>query len=201
MAEQGLRAIDLRHTLPNLKNLILTLTHNTESTPPYVLACILFTSNAKIIWASTILVAPVLLTTPSSEDTAPTPRAVSPVPVDVLPAPAPTRSTFLSPFTAMLRSKYTGTSNRPKVVVEIAEPADDQDGLTPTVGDSILTPRPNESLPDSPNTGANSSASENGGHQNELKAAPPPPSNGVEKLGDKLPVGTPPSSPFPHVVN
>jgi hypothetical protein len=199
MAEQGLRAIDLRHTLPNLKNLILTLTHNTESTP-YVLACLPLILCTKIIPASIIRIAPAPLATPT-EDTAPTPRAVSPVPADALPAPVPTRSTFLSPFAAMLRSKYTGTSSRPKVVVEIAEPADDPDGLTPTSGDSVLTPRPNESQPDSSNAGANSSASEVEGHNDELKTVPPPPSNGVEKLGDKLTVETPPSSPFPHVVN
>ncbi|KAG8729040.1 hypothetical protein FRC12_021301, partial [Ceratobasidium sp. 428] len=149
MAEQGLRAIDLRHTLPNLKNLILTLTtHNTDSAPP------------------TVRVAPVALATPS-EDSAPTPRAASPVPSDTVlaPTPAPTRSKFLSPLSAFLWSKPTVTSGRPKVVVEIAEPVDDPEGVTPTGVESQLTPRSSESPANTSDASANSSTSEPESHE------------------------------------
>ncbi|KAG8741552.1 hypothetical protein FRC10_002729 [Ceratobasidium sp. 414] len=183
MAEQGLRAIDLRHTLPNLKNLILTLTtHNAGSAPP------------------TVRVAPVPLVTPN-EDSAPTPRAASPVPSETLPTPipAPTRSKFLSPLSAFLWSRPAATSTRPKVVVEIAEPADDLEGLTPT-GTESQTPRSSESPANTSDTSADSSTN-NESHEGEPKAMPLPPANGMEKLEDKVPAETPPSSPFSNTVN
>ena len=34
MSERNLRALDMRHTLPNLKNLLLTLTDNVQRTIP-----------------------------------------------------------------------------------------------------------------------------------------------------------------------
>ena len=37
MGERDLRALDMRHTLPNLKNLLLTLSHGAVSKPLYVL--------------------------------------------------------------------------------------------------------------------------------------------------------------------
>ncbi|KAF8604981.1 hypothetical protein BDV93DRAFT_605491 [Ceratobasidium sp. AG-I] len=179
MAEQGLRAMDLRHTLPNLKNLILILTHNTESTPP------------------TIRIAPLPLDI-VPEDTIPTPRAASPVPVDNAPAPVASRSSFLSPLTAILRSRYTGSSSRPKVVVEVPEPVDGLDGLTPTAAD----PSPGQPQPDAASPEGNSGASEDEAHKDETKSVPQPhPPNGLEKLSDGLPVKTPPSSPFSHAVN
>ncbi|QRV76150.1 Vacuolar sorting 38 and autophagy-related subunit 14 [Ceratobasidium sp. AG-Ba] len=184
MAEQGLRAIDLRHTLPNLKNLILTLTtHDEVSAPP------------------TIRMAPVQLVLPS-EDSSPTPRAASPTPEEAIPAaaPAPSRSKFLSPLSAFLWSRPS-SSSRPKVVVEIAEPAEDTDGLTPTAAESQLTPRSSESSTNTSDIGANSSTSEGESHEGEHKAGPPPSANGTEKLGDKVPAETPPSSPFSHAVN
>ncbi|KAG9128223.1 hypothetical protein FRC07_002512 [Ceratobasidium sp. 392] len=185
MAEQGLRAIDLRHTLPNLKNLILTLTtHDAGSTPP------------------TVRVTPVALVTPS-EDSAATPRAASPAPSDIppTPTPAPTRSNFLSPLSAFLWSKPAATSSRPKVVVEIAEPAEDPEGLTPTGAESQLTPRSSESPANTSDPSANSSTSEGENHEGEPKAVPLPSSNGTEKLEDKAPAETPPSSPFSNPVN
>ncbi|KAG8717105.1 hypothetical protein FRC08_008183 [Ceratobasidium sp. 394] len=183
MAEQGLRAIDLRHTLPNLKNLILTLTtHNAGSTPP------------------TIRVASIPLVAPN-EDSAPTPRAASPVPSETLPtqAPAPTRSKFLSPLSAFLWSRPAATSNRPKVVVEIAEPIDDPEGATPT-GTESQTPRSSESPANSSDISANSSTNEDESHEGEPKAISLPSPNGTEKLEDKVPAETPPSSPFSNTV-
>ena len=37
MVDRNLRALDMRHTLPNLKNLLLTLTDGEHAHPPYVL--------------------------------------------------------------------------------------------------------------------------------------------------------------------
>ncbi len=37
MAERDLRALDMRHTLPNLKNLLLTLSHDNTDKLPYAL--------------------------------------------------------------------------------------------------------------------------------------------------------------------
>lgn len=198
MAEQGLRAMDLRHTLPNLKNLILTLTHNTESTPPYVpMRIYSFSYVLKNNLVSTIRVAPVPLDIPP-EDTIPTPRAASPLPVDNAPAPVASRSSFLSPLTAMLRSRYTGSSTRPKVVVEVPEPTDGLDGLTPTAA----YPSPAQPQLGAANPEGNSSASENGTNKDEAKPVPQPhPPNGLEKLSDGLPAKSPPSSPFSHTVN
>ena len=34
MSERNLRALDMRHTLPNLKNLLLTLTDNEQRSIP-----------------------------------------------------------------------------------------------------------------------------------------------------------------------
>lgn len=202
MAEQGLRAMDLRHTLPNLKNLILTLTHNTESTPPYVLVCNFLVSCPESVSVSTIRIAPLPLDLPT-EDSLPTPRAASPAPADTTPAPVPTRSKFLSPLAAILRSRYTGGTARPKVLVEVAEPAEGPDALTPTGTDSAPPTQISHSQSDGVNVEGNASASEDGTHKDETKVVPlpQPRPNGLEKLGDNLPVETPPPSPFSHTVN
>ncbi|KAJ1311591.1 hypothetical protein OPQ81_010070 [Rhizoctonia solani] len=153
MAEQGLRAADLRHTLPNLKNLILTLTHNSDSTPPDVVRVSL----------------PPL--TPAVEDTAETPRAASPIPTEAAQNPAPTRSSFLSPLTAILR-RYPGSSGRPKVVVDTSEPTDVSEARTPTVSETPQTARP-ENSPGGLSSGGNSSTGEAETNDVETKGEPP----------------------------
>ncbi|KEP54916.1 coiled-coil family protein [Rhizoctonia solani 123E] len=178
MAEQGLRAADLRHTLPNLKNLILTLTHNSESTPPN---------------AVQISLPP---PTPTVEDTSETPRAVSPTPTETAQNPAPTRSSFLSPLTAILR-RYPGSSSRPKVVVDTAETGESSEALTPTAPETPPTARP-ENSPGGLSSSSNSSIGE--AETNDIEAKGDSPANGHEKLADKSPVGEPPASPLSHTV-
>ncbi|KAG8691266.1 hypothetical protein FRC11_005424 [Ceratobasidium sp. 423] len=178
MSEQGLRAADLRHTLPNLKNLILTLTHNSESTPPNVV--------------QVSLPPP----TPVVEDTAETPRAASPTPTEAAQNPVPTRSSFLSPLTAILR-RYPGSSSRPKVVVDTTEPAEGSEALTPTVPETPQTVHP-ENSPGALSSSSNSSTDE--AETNDVEAKGDSPSNGLEKLADKSPVGEPPASPLSHTI-
>ncbi|CEL57573.1 UV radiation resistance-associated gene protein OS=Homo sapiens GN=UVRAG PE=1 SV=1 [Rhizoctonia solani AG-1 IB] len=178
MAEQGLRAADLRHTLPNLKNLILILTHNSES--------------ASDNTAQVSLDTP----TPATEDTAETPRAVSPTPTEIAQNPAPTRSSFLSPLTAILR-RYPGSSGRPKVVVDTTEPAEASEARTPTAPETPQTARP-ENSPGVLSSSSNSSNGEVG--PNGIEAKGDSPSNGLEKLIDKSPVGETPASPLSHTV-
>ncbi|CAE6429749.1 unnamed protein product [Rhizoctonia solani] len=178
MAEQGLRAADLRHTLPNLKNLILTLTHNSESTPPNI---------------SQVPLAPPI---PTVEDTAETPRATSPTPTETTQNLAPSRSSFLSPLTAILR-RYPGSSSRPKVVVDTTEPAETSEARTPTAPETPQTARP-ENSPGALSSSSNSNTDEV--ESNGVEAKGDPPSNGLEKLIDKSPVGEPPASPLSHTV-
>ncbi|KAH7345141.1 UV radiation resistance protein and autophagy-related subunit 14-domain-containing protein [Rhizoctonia solani] len=178
MAEQGLRAADLRHTLPNLKNLILTLTHNSESTSP------------RAVQVS--LPPPV----PVMEDNSQTPRAASPTPTEAAQNPAPSRSSFLSPLTAILR-RYPGSSNRPKVIVDAAEPAEGSEARTPTAPETPQTARP-ENSPNGLSSSSNSSTGEAG--TNNVEAKGDSPSNGLEKPVGKSPVGEPPASPLSHTV-
>ncbi|CAE6421807.1 unnamed protein product [Rhizoctonia solani] len=178
MAEQGLRAADLRHTLPNLKNLILILTHNSES--------------ASDNTAQVSLDTP----TPATEDTAETPRAVSPTPTEIAQNPAPTRGSFLSPLTAILR-RYPGSSGRPKVVVDTTEPAEASEARTPTAPETPQTARP-ENSPGVLSSSSNSSNGEVG--PNGIEAKGDSPSNGLEKLIDESPVGETPASPLSHTV-
>ncbi|CAE6518222.1 unnamed protein product [Rhizoctonia solani] len=178
MAEQGLRAADLRHTLPNLKNLILTLTHNPESTPPNVV--------------QVSLPPP----TPAVEDTAETPRAVSPTPTETTQNPVATRSSFLSPLTAILR-RYPGSSSRPKVVVDTTESAEGSEARTPTAPEAPETARP-ENSPSSLSSSSDSSTGE--AETNHVEAKGDSPANGLEKLADKSPVAEPPASPLSHTV-
>ncbi|KDN50331.1 hypothetical protein RSAG8_01667, partial [Rhizoctonia solani AG-8 WAC10335] len=178
MVEQGLRAADLRHTLPNLKNLILTLTHDSESMPPNVV--------------QVSLPPPV----PTVEDTAETPRAASPAPTETAQHSAPTRSSFLSPLTAILR-RYPGSSSRPKVIVDTAETAEGSEVRTPTAPETPQTARP-ENSPGSLNSSSNSSMGE--AETNDVEAKGDSPANGLEKLADKSPVGEPPASPLSHTV-
>ncbi|CAE6429593.1 unnamed protein product [Rhizoctonia solani] len=178
MAEQGLRAADLRHTLPNLKNLILTLTHNSESTP---------------LNAVQVSLPP---PTPIGEDTSETPRAASPTPTEAAQNPAPTRSSFLSPLTAILR-RYPGSSNRPKVTVDTVDTAEGSETQAPTTPETPQTARP-ENSPDGLSSSSNSSASE--AETNDVEAKGDSPANGLEKVADKLTVGEPPASPLSHTV-
>ncbi|GAB1519267.1 hypothetical protein RhiTH_002333 [Rhizoctonia solani] len=174
MAEQGLRAADLRHTLPNLKNLMLILTHNSQSSPP-----------------DTVEV-PILPPAPSVEDTAETPRALSPTPTETPQNPAPSRSSFLSPLTAILRR-----SSRPKVIVDTIEPAESSEARTPTAPKTPETARP-ENSPSALSGSSNSSTGEV--ESNGVEAKGDSPSHGLEKLVDKTPVGEPPASPLSHTI-
>ncbi|CAE6454256.1 unnamed protein product [Rhizoctonia solani] len=180
MAEQGLRAADLRHTLPNLKNLILTLTHNSESTPPHA--------------AQVSLQPPVPVV--EVEDNSQTPRAASPTPTEAAQNPAPSRGSFLSPLTAILR-RYPGSSSRPKVTVDTAEPAEGSEARTPTAPETPQTARP-ENSPNGLSSSSNSSTGET--ETNNVEAKGDSPSNGLEKLADKSPVGETPASPLSHTV-
>jgi len=89
MSERNLRALDMRHTLPNLKNLLLTLTNGTSDEGPSVKA----PANTR-----SIDVSEASLASESSESTA-----------DATPTATPRRQ-FLSPLAAMLRSKYASVS-------------------------------------------------------------------------------------------
>ncbi|CAE7179473.1 unnamed protein product [Rhizoctonia solani] len=181
MAEQGLRAADLRHTLPNLKNLILTLTHNSESTPPLSVAQVSLPSPAPA---------------PTVEDATETPRAASPAPTETVQNPAPARSSFLSPLTAILR-RYPGSSSRPKVIVDTAETAEGSEAHTPTAPGTPQTARP-ENSPGGLSSSSDSSTGETGGNDVETKGDSP--ANGFEKLADKSPAGEHPASSLSHTV-
>ncbi|QRW18997.1 Vacuolar sorting 38 and autophagy-related subunit 14 [Rhizoctonia solani] len=156
------------------QNLMLILTHNSQSSPP-----------------DTVEV-PILPPAPSVEDTAETPRALSPTPTETPQNPAPSRSSFLSPLTAILRR-----SSRPKVIVDTIEPAESSEARTPTAPKTPETARP-ENSPSALSGSSNSSTGEV--ESNGVEAKGDSPSHGLEKLVDKTPVGEPPASPLSHTI-
>ncbi|KAG8856959.1 hypothetical protein FRB96_006222 [Tulasnella sp. 330] len=107
MAERDLRATDMRHTLPNIKNLLLTLTNGTSEEPKLMkreLSATQVLVDVEQEAASTSPPGSVgsnLDTLMSNlDDTTPTPRRG----LDLTP-----RRQFLSPLTTMLRLKYANT--------------------------------------------------------------------------------------------
>ncbi|KAF8588414.1 hypothetical protein K439DRAFT_1658436 [Ramaria rubella] len=118
MADRNLRAMDMRHTLPNLKNLLLTLTTGEEIKPMRRLAIPLSTG-LPIGISPTRNISPLALDMQS--------EAVAPqtTPQTIMNTLARKPTPFLSPLAAMLRARYPSSAGHPsvKVVDEIPEPA------------------------------------------------------------------------------
>ncbi|GJJ13923.1 hypothetical protein Clacol_008180 [Clathrus columnatus] len=105
MSERNLRALDIRHTLPNLKNLMLTLTMGEEVKPMSEQTKL--SECSKAISPVSPSFAPLMMQTEVNTSLAST---------TVSTEQPPRKSTpFLSPFTALLRSRYPSSLGRPKI--------------------------------------------------------------------------------------
>ncbi|GBE78528.1 hypothetical protein SCP_0114170 [Sparassis crispa] len=151
MGDRDLRALDMRHTLPNLKNLLLTLTDNETSRLPSRLT--VASSSVSISSLQSPILTPSTLPSETASQTQPDglPSINTTVPVaehDSPPASGSTTPTTsipdtgtarksrafidLAPFTGFLRSRYPSTT-RPTVksVPEASEGAQDASGSAP----------------------------------------------------------------------
>jgi len=133
MTDRNLRAMDMRHTLPNLKNLLLTLTTGESIKPPWrPVSPAVVTALSSGIRSPTRAISPLAFDSsqPESRDESATQSTTSAGPRKSKP--------FLSPLAAILRARYPSSAGRPsvKAVDEMPEPV--------AAGDSSTDPEPEQ---------------------------------------------------------
>ncbi|KAG9050960.1 hypothetical protein FS837_000623 [Tulasnella sp. UAMH 9824] len=156
MSDKNLRALDMRHTLPNLKNLLLTLTNGTseEPTPPSEPQ---HSAEPRAIDVTEVWQALDELPSGSITTDAPSPAMPQLPPESVNSTP---RRQFLSPLAAMLRSKYiTPASSFQTYGFHNSEPT------TANVADDSIVSSP----PPSTSSGASNSGS--GSHEGSTESS------------------------------
>lgn len=161
MSDKNLRALDMRHTLPNLKNLLLTLTNGTsdEPTPPREPQQ---SGEPRAIDVTEVWQAlDELPSSPAATD--PSGPAVSqPPPESVNSTP---RRQFLSPLAAMLRSKYIiPTSSLQAYGFHNAEPTS-----ASVADDSMIASPPPSTSSDASNSGSHEGSTGSSGDGGEAE--------------------------------
>ncbi|KAG8925000.1 hypothetical protein FRC01_010809 [Tulasnella sp. 417] len=147
MSDKNLRALDMRHTLPNLKNLLLTLTNGTseEQTPSSEPQQ---SSEPRAIDVTEVWQALDELPSSSATTDAPIPAVSQPPPESVNSTP---RRQFLSPLAAMLRSKYITPASLQAYGFHNSEPT-----TASLADDSLISSPPPSTSSDASNSGSGS---------------------------------------------
>ncbi|KAF8530997.1 hypothetical protein JB92DRAFT_328243 [Gautieria morchelliformis] len=190
MMDRNLHVMDMRHTLPNLKNLLLTLTTGEEIKPISRLKSPLRAAHSPDMRSCSRPISPLSL---DAESVGSQTVTHSGFPVSRKSTP------FLSPLAAILRSRYPSSAGRPtvRVVDEAPEPtADDDESVEDDTEQARDRETVNESLPMANQVEAKSTIRTN------VLAYSPSTSNGhgrpFEKLANVDDLPTPPP-PLPGV--